>query len=201
VPRDSKFKNPLLQRSTETPTEPPTETSTAMSTLPSTVPSTFTFTSTQTTHRKRGAQSFEKTHERITLWIDKGLKQRFEALAEEQGRAKSTLLDEAIAAYLEGDPRIARLQTEVQHLQQRLNIEEKFRTDTEERHFKKWLRSHDQPQGTDFFRRFLADGRLPHQASRSMYKAKLRVAGYTDEETALFEEAWRDMLFTQEGQP
>src|SRR5205085_12648374 len=82
-------------------TTKPTETSTEMATLPSTVPSTFTYTSKKVTHRKRGAQSFEKTHERITLWIDKGLKQRFEDLAEEQGKAKSTLLDEAIAAYLE----------------------------------------------------------------------------------------------------
>jgi predicted DNA-binding protein len=52
-------------------------------------------------HRKRGKQAFEKTHERITLWIDSGLKQRFEALADDQGVAKSTLLDEAISHLLE----------------------------------------------------------------------------------------------------
>jgi predicted DNA-binding protein len=52
-------------------------------------------------HRKRGAQAFEHTHERVTYWIDKGLKQRFEALAVNQGAAKSTLLDEAIADLLE----------------------------------------------------------------------------------------------------
>jgi predicted transcriptional regulator len=50
--------------------------------------------------RKRGAQAFERTHERITLWLDKGLKVRFEALADEQNAAKSTLLDEAISDLL-----------------------------------------------------------------------------------------------------
>ena len=196
MPKDRKFVNPLLQRSTETATELSTETLTKTPTLPSTVPSTFTSTSTQTAHRKRGAQSFEKTHERITLWIDKGLKQRFEDLAEEQGKAKSTLLDEAIAAYLEGDSRIPALESEIQKLQVRLNIEERYRTDTEVRHFQAWLRSHDQPRDTDFFQRFQADTRMPKHASRSMYEAKLRTAGYSDEEIALFERAWKDMLFT-----
>ena len=32
-----------------------------------------------------GDPAFEKTHERITLWIDKSLKARFEALADEEG--------------------------------------------------------------------------------------------------------------------
>jgi predicted transcriptional regulator len=51
--------------------------------------------------RKRGKQAFEKTHERITLWIDSNLKRRFESLADDQGVAKSTLLDEAISTLLE----------------------------------------------------------------------------------------------------
>jgi hypothetical protein len=68
---------------------PTTETSKESETLSST-----------STHRKRGKQAFEKTHERITLWIDSTLKQRFEALAAEQGAAKSTLLDEAISDLL-----------------------------------------------------------------------------------------------------
>ena len=41
-----------------------------------------------------------KSTERITLWLDKGLKERFESLAEEQNAAKSTLLDEAISDLL-----------------------------------------------------------------------------------------------------
>ena len=96
MPRDRKFVNPLTQPTTNTSTETETDTST----LPATLPSTFTSTLPQVQHRKRGSQAFEKTHERITLWLDKGLKQRFEALAEEQGKAKSTLLDEAIADLL-----------------------------------------------------------------------------------------------------
>ena len=98
MPKDKpRFVNPLTQRSdtapstlpsTDTSTETPTESSTFTSTLP------------QVVHRKRGAQAFERTHERITLWIDKHLKQQFEALADERGVAKTTLLDEAIADLL-----------------------------------------------------------------------------------------------------
>ena len=96
MPRDRKFVNPLTQPTTNTSTETETETPT----LPATLPSTFTSTLPPVQHRKRGSQAFEKTHERITLWLDKGLKQRFEALADEQGKAKSTLLDEAITDLL-----------------------------------------------------------------------------------------------------
>ena len=47
--------------------------------------------------RKRGEQAFEKTHVRITVWIDKSLKQSFEDLAFQRDKPKTTLLDEAIA--------------------------------------------------------------------------------------------------------
>ena len=50
--------------------------------------------------RRRGAQAFEKTHERITLWIDKRLKQAFEELAYEQEVSKTSLLNEAMADLL-----------------------------------------------------------------------------------------------------
>lgn len=89
--------NPLTQ---STETLPATETSTETETLPSTVTSTYTSTLIQTKHRKRGKQAFEQTHERITLWLDNELKRRFEALADERGEAKSTLLDEAITDLL-----------------------------------------------------------------------------------------------------
>ncbi len=92
MPKDKKFVNPLTQS---------TETSTETETLPSTSTITYTSTLTEVKHRKRGKQAFEKTHERITLWIDRGLKQRFEALADDKEVAKSTLLDEAIADLLE----------------------------------------------------------------------------------------------------
>lgn len=47
--------------------------------------------------RKRGEQAFEKTHVRITVWIDKSLKQSFEDLALQRDKPKTALLDEAIA--------------------------------------------------------------------------------------------------------
>ncbi len=97
MPKDKRepFKNPLTMRSdTLTATSTNTDTSTE------TLPDTYTSTLTQPTRRKRGAQAFERTHERITLWLDKGLKQRFEALADEEGTAKAALLDEAITDLL-----------------------------------------------------------------------------------------------------
>jgi len=96
------------------------------------------------------------------------------------------------------DPRIAAFETEIQQIQERLAIEERFRTDTEVRHFKKWLRSHDQPQDSDFAKRFMADTRLPQHGSRALYEAKLRSCGYTAEDITLFQEAWKTMLFTAE---
>ena len=92
--------------------------------------------------------------------------------------------------------RIAELEHEVQALHERLDIEQRYRTDTQVRHFKNWLRTHDQPQDTDFFKRFLADTRLPQHASRSLYAARLKQYGYSAEDRHVFEETWKDMLFT-----
>ena len=94
MPKDRKFLNPLTQPST------PTETEIQTPTLPSTETPTYTSTLPQVHHRKRGAQAFEKTHERITLWVDKALKRQFDALAEKQGISKTQLLDEAISDLL-----------------------------------------------------------------------------------------------------
>ncbi len=178
MPKDRKFVNPLTQ-----PTETTTETFTESETLPSTSTNTYTSTLPQAKHRKRGKQAFEQTHERITLWIDRGLKQRFEDLAVNQDLAKSTLLDEAIGDLL--------MKYEQPN---KSNLEERFRTDTAVRHFKNWLRTHDQPQDTDFAKRFLADSRLPQHASRGLYEAKMRTAGYSDEDMYLFQDAWKSMI-------
>lgn len=88
----------------------------------------------------------------------------------------------------------ARLQDDQQH---DWKVEERFRTDVEVRHFKRWLRTHDQPRDTDFFKRFQADTRLPQFASRSLYEARLRQHGYSAEDIFLFQGAWKEMLFTQ----
>jgi hypothetical protein len=86
--RKRPFINPL--------TQPSTDTETLTSTEAQTLPDTYTSTSSQVRHRKRGAQAFEHTHERITLWVDKGLKQQFETLAEDEGVSKTQLLNEAL---------------------------------------------------------------------------------------------------------
>lgn len=106
-----RFVNPLTQPSTA-PSEPASPSTlpstfpaTLLSTESSTLPETSTFTSTYTGNRagtrKRGKQAFEQTHTRETHWFDKELYARFEALVAEQGTAKSTLINEALAMLLE----------------------------------------------------------------------------------------------------
>jgi hypothetical protein len=82
--------NPLTRPSTFPETSTESETSTS------------TYTSTQSqTRRHRGDLAFEKTHERVTLWLEKSYKRRLAALAEKEGVAKSTLLDEAMRDLIE----------------------------------------------------------------------------------------------------
>ena len=100
MPKEArKFVNPLTQPSQsgpiaqQMPQQEATETSTYTSTdapLPS----------EGVTRRKRGAQAFEKTHERITLWIDRQLKAQFDELAESEGQSKTVLINEAVADLL-----------------------------------------------------------------------------------------------------
>lgn len=53
-----------------------------------------------TLKRRRQVPTFESTHERITIWIDKELKAQFEELAYQQSLSKTALLNEAIADLL-----------------------------------------------------------------------------------------------------
>ncbi len=157
-------------------------------------------------------ESSAKTHERTIASpqqykrVNRGYKLREDLIKEckrlalEQDKMLYEVMEEALTAYLQTTEtsatpdRIATLENEVQQLQQRLNIEERFRTDTQVRHFKNWLRTHDQPQDTDFAKRFLADSRLPKHASRGLYEAKMRSAGYSDEDMCLFQDAWKSMI-------
>lgn len=94
---------------------------------------------------------------------------------------------------------IADLENEVQQLQSRHDVDEMYRMDTRSYHSKRWLQTHDHPEGTNFFfKRFLVDGQLPEHASRALYEAKLRAAGYPDEELYLFQDAWKAMLIDNE---
>lgn len=105
MPKDNKrFINPLLRSSQQESTvsspegaltTKDTETETYTSTL-----SHIEQASEGVIRRKRGAQAFEKTHERMTGWIDKKLKEQFDGLAEDEGVSKTVLLNEAIADLL-----------------------------------------------------------------------------------------------------
>jgi hypothetical protein len=105
------------------------------------------------------------------------------------------LIDQATLDSLDGIKRhVRRAPAPVISTQDHPDLEERFRTDTQVRHFKKWIRSHDHPQDTDFFKRFLADGQLPQHASRGLYEAKMRSTGYSDEDMHLFQDAWKSMI-------
>lgn len=51
--------------------------------------------------RRKNIQPFESTHERITLWMDKQLKQQFEDLAYRRELSKTALINEAVAELLQ----------------------------------------------------------------------------------------------------
>lgn len=134
-------------------------------------------------------------------YLPPALIKRLKQYAFDHEREISEVVADAVEQFVDAQPmedaRITALETEIQALKKQLAIEERFRTDTVERHFKKWLRSHDQAEGSDFAKRFLADTRLPQHASRSLYEARLRLHDYSDEDILLFQEAWKAMLFTQ----
>ena len=114
---------------------------------------------------------------------------------QQHGEALASRVVDAISD--EQKAQMAAMQKQIHQLQECLDIEGRFRTDTQVRHFKGWLRQHLQAHDTDFFKRFLADTRLPQHASRSRYAAFLRHYHYSEEDISLFEEAWKDMMFLQ----
>ena len=105
------------------------------------------------------------------------------------------LIDQAILDSLEGIKRHVK-GTTTHSLKQhdKSNLEESFRTDIQVRHFKKWIQSHEQPQDTNFFKRFLADDQLTEHASCGLYEAKMCSTGnYSDEDKQIFQDTWRLM--------
>jgi hypothetical protein len=105
------------------------------------------------------------------------------------------LIDQATLDSQEGIKRHVKKTTpHPQEQPKKSNIEERFRTDIQVHHFKTWIRTHDQPQDTHSFKHFLADSQLPEHALRGLYEAKMRSAGYSDEDLHLFQDAWKSMI-------
>jgi ribbon-helix-helix protein len=97
--RKRNFVHPVTQRSDTLPSTS-TETSPSTSTESATLPATFP--SMQSTPRRhRGELAYEKTHRRITHWLENSLDRKLNALAEKEGVSKSTLFDEAVRDLLE----------------------------------------------------------------------------------------------------
>ncbi len=118
-------------------------------------------------------------------------------------RADEELLAQAIMTakrFYEGlqesgknESRITELEDENRKLKERLNVEARFLSDTEARHFKAWLRKRPFPQGS-FAQRFLADTRFKPQASRAKFEADLKASGYSEEDIQAFRDLWKAML-------
>jgi endogenous inhibitor of DNA gyrase (YacG/DUF329 family) len=92
--------------------------------------------------------------------------------------------------------RIAELEAENARLREQLNVEARYRMDTEARHFKPWLRKQRLYTPGSFAQRFVDNKVLPPQASRAHYEALLRSARYSDEEIETFRDLWKAMLLS-----
>lgn len=91
--KDRKFVNPLTRPSEKgEQIDTPTFTDTSTSTY------TSTDTDTAEEHQpiKRKDKTFEQLHERMTAWVDKDLKGKFEKLVKRERSSKTALLNEAI---------------------------------------------------------------------------------------------------------
>lgn len=86
ISKPPKFKNPLLQ-STETPGASYPQDAASLPATPQMAQLRLT--------------AFEQSHVRMTIWVDRALKARLDALVSQQGRvSRSRLLNEAIADLL-----------------------------------------------------------------------------------------------------
>ena len=142
------------------------------------------YSNTVTRQDGKASEEFEKT----TFYLTAEQVEKLDDLAHDHKKRTGQrinrndivrhLIDQATLDSLDGIKRHVRKVASVIPTQDRPDIDERFRTDTQVHYFKKWIRNHDQPQGTDFFKRFLVDSHLPQHASRSLYEAKMRTAGY-----------------------
>lgn len=98
------FVNPLLQPSTqanaETETAPNTQTEMEKSPEPSTSTVTYTYSEEELEalikRRQQGKNAFDKTHERLSVWMLKSVKKKFKKLASDLSMSHVELMDEAM---------------------------------------------------------------------------------------------------------
>jgi predicted RNase H-like nuclease (RuvC/YqgF family) len=115
-------------------------------------------------------------------------------LAQVEREQRYTSTQDAQVRIAELETENARLQDEVRQLQARLNVEYRYRMDTEAHHFKAWLRKlRRHPEGS-FAQRFIADKRLPPQTSRALFEAQLKRFNYLMEDVETFRDLWKAML-------
>jgi hypothetical protein len=92
--------------------------------------------------------------------------------------------------------RIAELEAENARLRQRLDVETRYRMDTERHNFKPWLRKQRLYTPGSFAQRFVDDKALPPQASRAHFEQLLRSLHYSDEKIETFRDLWKAMLLS-----
>ena len=91
---------------------------------------------------------------------------------------------------------VEQLLAENARLRQRLDVETRYRMDTERHNFKPWLRKQHLYTPGSFPQRFVDDKALPPQASRAHYEQLLRSARYSDEDVETFHDLWKAMLLS-----
>ncbi len=111
-----KFVNPLLQSSTqptietetmpdtkiemEKPLVPEVETKMDAPLVPSTSTITYTYSEEElealVRRRKQGKNAFDKTHERLSVWMLKSVKKKFKKLAQDLSVSHVELMEEAM---------------------------------------------------------------------------------------------------------
>jgi hypothetical protein len=94
----------------------------------------------------------------------------------------------------EAKARIAELEQQISHLQDQLDLEQRFYQDTQVRAFRAFLRKQ---APSLFIRKLLSEQLLPVRGSRALYAAYLRRQQYASEELHEFEHLWKLMLLSQ----
>lgn len=90
-----------------------------------------------------------------------------------------------------------RLEAEIKRLQVVLDVETRFRLDTQARFLQAWLKKQTFEPGSLYqqFKEFvLAEKSLPQKASRAAYEAHLRRLCCKDQYLAAFQDLWKAML-------
>lgn len=114
-----------------------------------------------------------------------------------QGAYRARRQGDGAKRIAELEARLAEAQAEIKRLQAVLDVETRFRLDTQARFFQAWLKKQTFEPGSLYQQLkvfVLAEKALPQKASRAAYEAHLRRLGCKDMRLQAFTELWKAML-------